>query len=156
MFIELSKTDLAQIKELATLRHGNKKGSKRFTARYSEIEIGEIGLMGELAFSKRTGLQLDTEIYRGGDAGYDFIYNSKRWEIKTRKGDPLILNQFDLLVGVNEPAADYYVLAIASINNPMVQLVGYCNRSQLIQSTINLGYGERYIVRAKDLQIITS
>lgn len=67
------------------------------------------GIMGEYVVANLFGADVDTEIYHGGDGGFDFCVDGKLIDVKTRNPR---CNNPDLLVDANKKIrADYYVLA---------------------------------------------
>ena len=151
--VTLSQAEFAQATKIARGR-GRKKGSKRFS-KHSDIDTHLIGMVGEFAFGKATGLQVQTDVSLGGDNGVDFLVNDMGLQVKTRStaGYPTP----DLLCRPHHANSLYYILAYWDLITPVVvTLVGWCDRDLLISKTKNFGRGNRYMVLRNDLTDIDS
>lgn len=86
------------------------------------------GLMGELAFAKYAGLQIDPSVHRRTDGGHDFevILNGQRTtvDIKTASKEPKAL-----MVKEDAVNADYYVLG--HLNGQTVTFYGGATRTSV-------------------------
>jgi len=141
--ITLTPTELKLAKQISKGR-GRKKGSKRFS-KHSEADTHLIGMMGEFAFGKATGLQVQTDVSLGGDDGVDFLVNERSFQVKTRDNGQY--SKPDLLCRPKEALANYYILAEWTSAFPtIVNLVGWCDHEQLTKAhKRNFGHGIRHI-----------
>lgn len=76
MIYELTDEDRAYVQQVAQRmedfkRRGGAK-SNRYDRGKSELELHELGVASELAFSKMTGLKPNFDLTYGGDGGVDF------------------------------------------------------------------------------------
>ena len=152
MLIDLPSEWVQTCRKIARER-AQKPNSKIFTRQSSDYDIHFIGLLGEFAFAFYTGVEPDTSLINGGDRGWDFEIKGKKIQVKTR--DRARYSRPDLLVRPGHATADLYVLATATTFYPSkVELVGYARHEQLVQQTVDVGYGARYFVARRDLRAI--
>jgi len=149
--VKLTDKEIERVREIAGIRDKNKK---RFssTRHWTKDESTHfIGLLGEMAFAKYTGLDLDDNNYRyKGDGGIDFS-SKVTCQIKTTNyNNPALLCFYDHL---NDFSADYAVLAYRESNN-VIWLCGWVSRETFeTESYIrNFGYGDRLVMRDIDLE----
>src|SRR5512147_809994 len=112
--IELTRDEMLSLWELAKIRQAPKEGNafaedkrRKFIP---NVEMHFIGLLGEYAFSKFSGVSLDTNGYKAGDLEKDFVYCGYKIEIKTLQG----YLAFDMSRFHKEFCSDLAVLAIYS------------------------------------------
>lgn len=159
MLIKLTEAELRDCIDLAQQRHDAKHASfrnrdtaefaneaKASLASHEKISVPTeymahfIGLLGEAAYAKHTGQEVDRAIYAVRDGGEDF----PSLEVKTityrGKGEP------ELKIPVGEFAArdtvETYVLARANTDDPQkVELLGKIDREQFEQIAKIKKYG---------------
>lgn len=130
-------------------RRSQKINSRKFSD-HSEFKIHLMGTLAEFAFSKKTGIEAQTDVSSGGDSGYDFTVGEKTIQIKTR--DCQRFPYPDLLVRLNYAKADYYILSTWSSDSPqIVAFIGYTDYDNLIKEKIDLGRGDRFICTRENL-----
>jgi hypothetical protein len=123
-------------------KRAQKANSVKFS-NHSEFNIHLMGLVSELAFAQKTGLEVQKDVRLGGDGGADFILNSKIIQLKTR--DCKRFPHPGLLVRPKYAKADYYILSTWSDVAPCTTaFIGYTDHDNLIKDSIDLGYGNRY------------
>ena len=115
------------------------------------VEMHLIGLLGEYAFSKFVGVEMDENGYLGGDIEKDFLIDGNKIEIKTLQGYLV----FDVQNFDAEFCADIAVLAIFNrdpgdrtiLHN--VSLEGWITKEEFINKRFidDFGYGPRYCVQ---------
>jgi len=90
----------------------------------TQIQNDVRGIIGEYVVADLFGAEVNTEIYQGGDGGYDFCVDGMLVDVKTRNPR---CNNPDLLVDANENLrADYYVLA-QELSSCTYRVIGYAS-----------------------------
>ncbi len=129
----LTIEDVGHLTVLAYLRDRKEVRQKTFKLHdnLGHFDMHIIGLLGETAFAKEFGLQVDNEIHAwAGDDGWDFELNGKKVDVKTcvYYDDPELKIRIDKYV----PEVDLYVLcAVKNLQMQQVDLVGYATRDML-------------------------
>jgi len=174
MKVELTPEEVADALDLASQRHEAKHASVRDTGAISRATIPKgtpledfipdrryrahfIGLLGEVAYAKATGGEIDRNIYSGGDS---HLGDVGRVEVKTATwmGPDVHLKITEReLQKENQP--EKYVLArIDEKNFHCVELIGEIGRDDFMEKSISKKYGRSYpknqIMDAADLDPI--
>jgi hypothetical protein len=110
--------------------------------------------MGEYVVANLFGADVDTEIYDGGDGGFDFIVDGMRVDVKTRNPR---CNNPDLLVDANtQIRADYYVLA-QEVSPCEYRVFGYTSAETVRDArvtTISPSSPASHLVRSNEVRIV--
>lgn len=150
MHVQLIEGDFVIIRRTTRARQEDKRAKgivNKYHGRYSQAQTEGIGLMGEVAFAKLTGLPLDLALRDGGDQGIDFHSSAGTIDVKTTTTGFLI---FDVLSDVR---ADILVAASVRRARPHVHFKGYVRAEEFIRHhvTRDFGYGPRYVMAHTDL-----
>lgn len=150
--VELTEDEIKRVEEIASIRDKHKKGFSSTRHWTGKKSTHFVGLLGELAFSKYTGLELDDKNYgKKGDGGIDFIQDEVTWQVKTTNyGNPAILTFFDHL---NDFTAEYAALAYRE-SDSVIWLCGWISRQDFDNGSHirNYGYGDRLVMCDYDLE----
>ena len=161
--VTLTEDELAYCKALGVKRHLAKHPSFRNSRDYRKQqfagEIHMIGVMGEYAYHKLTGCELDKNIYATGDGGQDFEHNGKKVEVRVSTFGP---SGTELKVPKREYQRykpDEYVLAyIGKGKFNEVNVLGKISRENFDKKKREKQYGPRYpvnyIVGVEDLDAL--
>ncbi len=152
--VPVSPMEYVWAEKLAEIRNDKAEHTNRkFTGRHSNFDIHLMGILGEMAFSKMSGLQLDTTKRLNGDTS-DFIYQQCKIEIKTRGISDHVPTP-DLLVRPQYAHSHLYVLAWWNKRDHLkVNLIGYCAQERLIKNVTHATGHVRYIVNHGELSPI--
>jgi len=149
--VELTDDEVNRVREIASIRDSNKKGFSSTRHWTGKESTHFVGLLGEMAFAKYTGLDLDDTNYRyKGDGGIDFAKDVTCQVKTTNYKNPSILCFYDHL---NDFTADYAVLTYRESNN-VIWLCGWISRHdfEMAAHIRNFGYGDRLVMRDHDLE----
>ena len=161
--VKLTEDELAYCKALGVKRHMAKHPSFRNSRNYRKQqfagEIHMIGVMGEYAYHKLTGCELDKNIYATGDGGQDFEHNGKKVEVRVSTFGP---SGTEVKVPKREyqrHKPDEYVLVYIGKNKfNEVNVLGKISRENFDKKKREKQYGPRYpvnyIVGAEDLDAL--
>lgn len=149
--IEFSKEDFEFCHELGLKRsgsvgHADTKNSPRMVhgSRYRHY----LGVVGELAYSKYSGLEVDIHTIGKGDDGTDFPngVNVKCSDAKNKPNLLILSQQF------KRKYSDYYVMVWYTQGD--VYLLGWATRDQLYthKKVVDFGYGETYLYSNRNLK----
>jgi hypothetical protein len=119
---------------LAQLRKGNEQYLPHF-----------VGILGEMAYSKKSGVSLDRKIYKIRDDGKDFTIKGKKVEIRalTYQGDgepELKIKQSEYL----RKKCDLYVLVRVDVVKKTVEILGEITFEDFDKKKKAKKYGKYY------------
>jgi hypothetical protein len=119
---------------------------KRVDKARDNFQLAREGLTGEWAVSKYLDLPVNTEIYLGGDKGYDFEYRGLKVDVKTTRA------KFLLFTKLSNFKADAAIL-VRYHKDFIVEIVGAVTRDDFIKHSQikNLGYGDHHVMTPEQL-----
>jgi hypothetical protein len=110
----------------------------------------------ELFAARRLGVEVDEEIYDGGDGGFDFVWYGLKVDAKLMRYPGLEWRRrretMYLIVNPNDRPADVYLVGVGSIAEGF-EIVGYCRRAELVaEPRRNFGYGPKLALAFENLK----
>jgi hypothetical protein len=151
---ERVKETLAFVKSMREAKQKYNVEDKMFDRNNTSEGINIIGHLGEQAIGQALGFPVDTTVLVGGDNGSDMEVNETTIQVKTSQLKSLIFNhlwQFksDIAILVQYVGAD----KTKSEEDPHFIIVGYIDKETFKTNHYrkDYGYGERYVMDAKDL-----
>jgi len=159
--VNLTYENIIEIASIANQRQLNKRQNNvKEQAFKPEINKGFkldfFGLLGEFAVSKIFNIEIDKEIYLGGDKGYDLLIHGKKIDVKTTTVQNV--NKTSLIVKPSihcRKTSHFYVLC--RINDPLqIEILGCMSWGKFDkQKKIrDFGTSEAYCVPANELSKI--
>jgi len=155
----LSMEDVGNLCVLAKLRNRKEDRIRTDVLRddIGAYETHIIGLLGEVAFAKHFGLQVDSEVHEWhGDDGWDFDWHGKKIDVKTCLyfDEPQLKVRIDKIV----PDVDVYVLcAVKKTEMQHVDIIGYATR-EMLNGAERKKYGDwlpmNYVMKEQELRDI--
>jgi len=130
--IKLSRVDWAKAAAIAYDRAANKEPwqEKIQSSKAGLLHISIIGSLGEIVFSRLTGLPVDEAVYERGDR-YDFLAGDMRVAVKTREwsGGNLEMHLFP-----DEPKrADLFVLFRIANRCDEIEMFGHVTSEHILE-----------------------
>ena len=116
-------------REIAAKRSAGKEGVLASSRELSE-DYQYVGAVGEVGYSKLTGLPLDTERRMEGDSGIDFWVGRIGIDVKTAR------RPYWLLVGENKVRAGIYVLGGVSPGCRTAIFHGWAWKSEVLNAPV--------------------
>jgi len=174
MKVELTPEEVADASSLASQRHEAKHKSVRDTGAISRATIAKgtpledfipdrryrahfIGLLGEIAYAKATGGEIDRNIYNSGDS---HLGDVGRVEVKTATwmGPDVHLKITEKELAMENQPERYVLARVDEKDFHKVELIGEIGRDDFIEKSVSKQYGPRYpknkIMDAADLDPI--
>lgn len=150
--IELTDKEVKFANDLANMRESDwKKNIPTNVRMRKENDSHYIGALGEVAFSKHSGLEVDTWISeKEGDKGVDFCYNDVTIDVKSTTWFPPYLREHS----VEDLVADVYVLAYIPKNfQNAVYLCGWRSKEDFrdMHKVKDFRYGNKIYLTEKQL-----
>lgn len=149
VLVTITEEDIEDLRQLAQARNAGKPQASFRGSRQTKYPPNLTGLIGEYAFSRWSGLDLDVSISPDGDQGYDFVLEDSNLTVdvvtRTIKNFPYP----EMIRPPRSTRADLFVLARFNEKEPhQVQLVGYCTKQELLaQGLSDLGrLGKQYVM----------
>jgi hypothetical protein len=126
--------------------------NRRFHPETTDFDAHLMGALAEVAWEKWKGWPVDSESRPDGDGGIDFEREGKTYQIKARNLARYPLP--DLLCRPDYAKADFFILAEVNMENAeWVRMAGWCEGWRLRAApSINLGYGDRLIIKREELR----
>jgi hypothetical protein len=151
---ERVKETLEFVKAMREVKEKNNVTDRMFDRNNTSAGINVIGHLGEQAIGQALGFPVDTTVLVGGDNGSDMEVNGTTIQVKTSQLKCLIFNQLwqfksDIAILVQYIGAD----KTKSEEDPMFVILGYIDKATFKEKHYrkDYGYGERYVMDAKDL-----
>lgn len=112
-------------KLVARKRDGSKADSGDLYGSCDRIEAHEVGFVGELVSGALLGLDVDEEVHREGDPGYDHKIGEHTIDTKATATDN---PRPKLVVSTDVPPADWFVLVHLRTNEGTARIIGFTDR----------------------------
>jgi hypothetical protein len=159
MIVTLTPDEIARARKIAEGRNNPKEStgvrSKKWTARYTELEAHLIGACGELAGAKALCAKADEAFMLHGDNGVDAEAYGHKWQIKST---PYAGKDINLTFNSEKDFRADAALLVRSLSLEKHEVIGIISRKRFFQraTSRDYGYGKRLIVPGSDLKPLSS
>jgi len=134
--VTLSEAECNDLRSIGRARHFAKSPTCADAVRVHDVVTleDEIGILGEGAFEKLTGLPMNREIRRGGDGGRDFSfpYNGRTISIAISVARIPVYLFMHAEHRAGTPRADIWVLGTLAKDMQSVAFLGYQTKSYML------------------------